>query len=70
MEIGIIAGSGFYRMEGMEVKEKIKVDTPYGSPSSEIVIGKLGGKEIAFLSRHAEGHLFIPSHINYRAGRY
>jgi len=67
MEIGIIAGSGFYRMEGMAVKEKIKVDTPYGSPSSEIVIGKLGGKEIAFLSRHAEGHLFIPSHINYRA---
>jgi len=58
MNIGIIAGSGFYRMEGMEVKERVKVDTPYGSPSSEIVIGKLGGKEIAFLSRHAEGHLF------------
>lgn len=70
MEIGIIAGSGFYRMEGMAVKEKIKMETPYGSPSSEIVVGEIAGKEVAFLSRHAEGHLFIPSHINYRANIY
>lgn len=68
--IGIIAGSGFYRMEGLEVVKEVDLDTPYGKPSSRIVLGRLNGKEVAFLSRHAEGHLFMPSHINYRANIY
>lgn len=67
MRIGIIAGSGFYRMEGIKIKEEIFPDTPWGKPSSPIVIGELGGKEIAFLSRHGDGHVIMPTDIPYRA---
>lgn len=67
MRIGIIAGSGFYRMEGIKIKEEFFPDTPWGKPSSPIVIGELEGKEVAFLSRHGEGHTIMPTDIPYRA---
>lgn len=65
--VGIIGGSGLYQMEGVEVKEWKKVETPYGSPSDEIMLGTLNGVNIAFLPRHGRGHKITPSEINYRA---
>ena len=65
--IGVIGGSGLYKIEGMETKERVKVDTPFGDPSDELDVGMLEDNEIVFLPRHARGHRLLPSEINYRA---
>ena len=65
--LGVIGGSGLYQMEGLEVIEKVTVDTPFGSPSDRIIIGKLAGVKLAFLPRHGVGHVIPPSEINFRA---
>lgn len=66
-KLGIVGGSGLYNMEGLENSKWIKVNTPWGSPSDEILQAKLKGKEIFFLPRHARGHTISPSNINFRA---
>ncbi len=70
LNIGIIGGSGFYQMEGVEVLEEKKVKTPFGSPSDNYIIVEVEGREVAFLSRHSRGHKISPSEINYRANIY
>ena len=65
--LGVIGGSGLYQMKGLEVIEKVTVDTPFGSPSDSIIIGKLAGVKLAFLPRHGVGHVIPPSEINFRA---
>ncbi len=69
-EIGIIGGSGLYSMPGLEGAREWRVKTPFGDPSDALVIGKLEGRRVAFLARHARGHRFTPSEINYRANLY
>jgi 5'-methylthioadenosine phosphorylase len=66
-KLGIIGGSGLYSIEGLEDSQWIKVDTPWGSPSDEILRAKLNGKEVFFLPRHARGHKINPCNINFRA---
>ena len=68
--IGIIGGSGLYSMPGFETEEQLALETPWGAPSGAYVVGKLAGKEVAFLSRHGRGHRLSPSEINYRANIY
>ena len=67
---GIIGGSGLYSFSGLENVESIEVDTPFGKPSSPIVIGEVKGKKLAFLARHGIGHVLLPSEVNYRANIY
>ena len=67
---GIIGGSGLYNFNGLENVESIEVDTPFGKPSSPIVIGEIKGKKLAFLARHGIGHVLLPSEVNYRANIY
>ncbi|MDI3536566.1 MAG: 5-methylthioadenosine phosphorylase [Eubacteriaceae bacterium] len=67
-DIGVIGGSGLYELYP-DVK-KIEVDTPYGKPSDEISLVKVGEKTIAFLPRHHKDHILNPSEINYRANIY
>ncbi|MFZ3069735.1 MAG: S-methyl-5'-thioadenosine phosphorylase [Anaerolineaceae bacterium] len=67
---GIIGGSGLYSFEGLENKETITVNTPFGEPSSPIVLGQVHGKQLAFLARHGIGHTISPSEVNYRANIY
>lgn len=67
VRIGIIGGSGLYNMPGLEQRREVRVKTPFGDPSDALVVGTLEGKRVAFLSRHARGHRFTPSEINYRA---
>ena len=69
-EIGVIGGSGLYQMEGLDGIEEVKVDTPFGDPSDNFIVGKLMGKKVAFLSRHRRGHAIQPSDINFRANIY
>jgi 5'-methylthioadenosine phosphorylase len=68
--IGIIGGSGLYSMPGFEVHEERLLDSPWGRPSDEYVIGRLSGKEVAFLARHGRGHRISPSELNFRANIY
>ena len=65
--IGVIGGSGLYSMNELNVIEKVSVDTPFGPPSEDVVIGELNGTRMAFLPRHGVGHLIPPSEINFRA---
>jgi 5'-methylthioadenosine phosphorylase len=65
--IGIIGGTGLYRMEGLEVTRSTEVDTPFGRPSGPVILGRLGRREIAFLPRHGLRHDLLPSEINFRA---
>ena len=64
---GIIGGTGIDEIEDLTNREEIKVNTPFGSPSSKIIAGKLKDIKVAFLSRHGKGHILLPSEINYRA---
>ncbi len=66
-KLGIIGGSGLYKMEGFEKGKWKKLRTPWGSPSDEILIAKFGKEEVCFLPRHARGHKISPSNINFRA---
>ncbi len=68
--IGIIGGSGLYDIDGIENVERVEVDTPFGKPSDRFIIGKLEGKEVAFLPRHGTGHTELPSELNFRANIY
>jgi len=66
-KIGIIGGSGLYAMPGFEAQEEVAVETPFGTPSDRLVVGKLAGREVAFLARHGHGHRISPSELNFRA---
>lgn len=66
-DLGIIGGSGLYEMDGLTEIEQIDYDTPFGKPSSPIMMGTFNGKRIAFLARHGLGHFLMPSEVNYRA---
>jgi 5'-methylthioadenosine phosphorylase len=68
--IGIIGGSGLYKIEALKNVKKISLTTPFGRPSDEFIIGKLEGREVVFLPRHGLGHRVSPSEINYRANIY
>lgn len=65
--LGVIGGSGLYQVDGFELIEKKKVETPFGDPSSALSIGKFHGVDAVFLARHGEGHLYNPSEVNFRA---
>ena len=68
--IGVIGGTGLYRIEGLQDAEEAYPDTPFGKPSDAIVTGTLNGVGVAFLPRHGRGHRLMPSEIPYRANVY
>ncbi len=69
-KVGIIGGSGLYKMEGMMGVEKVKVSTPFGEPSDTIILGNLEGVKVAFLPRHGEGHRIGPNELPAKANIY
>lgn len=69
-KLGIIGGTGFYELQGLEIKRQVSLETPFGRPSDKLIIGEKDGQEVMFLSRHSRGHVLIPSNINYRANIY
>jgi 5'-methylthioadenosine phosphorylase len=68
--LGVIGGSGLYDFPALTDVEKVDVETPFGKPSAPIILGKLAGKEVAFLARHGMGHFLSPTEVNYRANIY
>lgn len=70
VRIGIIGGSGLYRMDGLtDVREHV-VETPFGMPSDVLMTGQLNGVDVVFLARHGRGHSWIPSQIPFRSNIY
>src|SRR3989454_6212003 len=65
--IGIIGGSGLYHIEGFTTQRWVKIKTPFGPPSDELLTGKLAGRDVVFLPRHGRGHRILPSELNHRA---
>jgi 5'-methylthioadenosine phosphorylase len=65
--IGIIGGSGLYNIEGLTDTRWERVETPWGEPSDELLIGEFAGAKVVFLPRHGRGHKIAPSDLNYRA---
>jgi 5'-methylthioadenosine phosphorylase len=68
--IGVIGGSGLYRMEGLERMREVEVKTPFGKPSDKLVRGRLAGVELVFLPRHGPGHRWLPTEVNFRANTF
>lgn len=68
--VGIIGGSGLYKMDALQDIEEVEVNTPFGSPSDRIILGTLEGMRVAFLARHGRNHHLLPSELPYRANIY
>jgi 5'-methylthioadenosine phosphorylase len=66
-KIGIIGGSGLYKMEALTDVEEIPLETPFGSPSDAIILGNLAGTKVAFLARHGRNHTLLPTELPFRA---
>lgn len=65
--IGIVGGTGLYDLEGLTDQKWVHIDSPFGPPSDELLVGRLGDQRIAFLPRHGRGHRIPPHEINFRA---
>ncbi len=68
--IGVLGGSGFYDLPGVDAAETVEVDTPFGPPSDTLTVGRFGARRVVFLARHGRGHRLLPSEINPRANLY
>jgi len=68
--IGIIGGSGLYRMEALKDLREVDINTPFGKPSDAIILGTLDGTPVAFLARHGRNHSLMPSELPFRANIY
>lgn len=68
--IGVIGGSGLYQIDGLTDPSEHTVSTPWGDPSDVIFGGKLNGRQVYFLPRHARGHRIMPHELNHRANIY
>ena len=66
-KLGIIGGSGLYKMEGFKKSKWYEIKTPWGKPSDKVLIAKLDKEEICFIPRHSRGHKINPTNINFRA---
>src|SRR5258706_3136266 len=68
--LGVIGGSGFYQINGLDKVEMMGLETPFGRPSDPFYQGRIGDLEVDFLARHGSGHRLLPSGINYRANLF
>jgi len=66
-KIGIIGGSGLYKMEALQDVREVRIDTPFGSPSDALMVGMLGETTVAFLARHGRNHHLLPSELPFCA---
>ena len=67
VKIGVIGGSGLYRMDGLAEVEEVELSTPFGPPSDKYIVGVLEGQRVAFLPRHGRHHAISPTELNSRA---
>jgi 5'-methylthioadenosine phosphorylase len=70
VKIGIIGGSGLYKMEALKDVREVEIETPFGNPSDALIVGKLDDVPVAFLARHGRNHSLSPSELPFRANIY
>lgn len=70
IKIGIIGGSGLYKMEALQDVEEISLDTPFGKPSDNFIVGTLDNARVVFLPRHGKNHHLLPTELPFRANIY
>jgi 5'-methylthioadenosine phosphorylase len=70
IKIGIIGGSGLYKMDALKDVKEVTVPTPFGSPSDAFIVGTLEETPVAFLARHGRNHHLLPSELPFRANIY
>ncbi|MBW4515073.1 MAG: S-methyl-5'-thioadenosine phosphorylase [Timaviella obliquedivisa GSE-PSE-MK23-08B] len=70
VKIGIIGGSGLYKMEALKDVKEVNINTPFGAPSDALIVGELDGTSVAFLARHGRNHSLSPSEVPFRANIY
>ncbi|MDJ0676140.1 MAG: S-methyl-5'-thioadenosine phosphorylase [Calothrix sp. MO_167.B42] len=68
--IGIIGGSGLYKMDALQNVREVEIQTPFGSPSDALIVGTLDNTSVAFLARHGRNHTLLPSELPFRANIY
>jgi 5'-methylthioadenosine phosphorylase len=68
--LAVIGGSGLYELPGIEGVEPVRLTTPFGAPSDDLMRGRLGGATVLFLPRHGRGHRLMPTEINFRANLF
>jgi 5'-methylthioadenosine phosphorylase len=68
--IGIIGGSGLYKMADLKDVEEVLIETPFGEPSDALILGTLAGTRVTFLARHGRNHTLLPSELPFRANIY
>ncbi len=66
-KIGIIGGSGLYKMNALKDVQEVKLSTPFGDPSDALIVGQLENATVAFLARHGRNHHLLPSELPFRA---
>src|SRR5665213_3254620 len=66
-KLGVIGGSGVYDIEGLKGARWVKIASPFGAPSDEVLTGRLNGVDLVFLPRHGRGHRLPPTAVNARA---
>lgn len=65
--LGVIGGSGLYKLDGLSIEKEHEIETPFGRPSDTIIEGLYQGQRVLFLPRHGRHHEFLPHEVNYRA---
>lgn len=68
--LGVIGGSGIYKMDGVDFVREHSIETPFGKPSDAVLEAKLFERNVFFLPRHGRGHVWTPGEVNYRANVY
>lgn len=66
-KIGIIGGSGLYKMDALKDIQEVELSTPFGKPSDALIVGELEGATVAFLARHGRNHHLLPTELPFRA---
>jgi 5'-methylthioadenosine phosphorylase len=70
IKIGIIGGSGLYKMDALKNVQEMDIETPFGKPSDAFIIGELDGVKVVFLARHGRNHTLLPTELPFRANIY
>ncbi|AFZ03260.1 S-methyl-5'-thioadenosine phosphorylase [Calothrix sp. PCC 6303] len=70
IKIGIIGGSGLYKMDALKNVQEMEIETPFGKPSDAFIIGELDGVKVVFLARHGRNHTLLPTELPFRANIY
>src|SRR6186997_1912899 len=65
--LGVIGGSGLYEIDGLEDRRWVRVESPFGAPSDQLLTGRIGAVRLVFLPRHGRGHRLPPTYVNARA---